>query len=64
MKKMIQIVSGLIIGAGVTMIAGTAGASDLGLIDFGTIVRNCLIGLVIMIGGVFLAQIGGAADGE
>ena len=64
MKKMIQIISVVIIAAGAMMIAGTAGASDLDLIDFGTIVRNSLIGLVIMMGGVFLAWIGGMADGE
>lgn len=63
MKKMIQIVRGLVIAAGVTMIAGTAGASDLNTIDLGTIIHNCSIGLILMIGGA-IAWIGGAADGE
>lgn len=58
MKKAIQIISGAVIAAGVTVIAGTAGASDLNLIDFGTIVQNCIIGLTIITGGV-IAWMGG-----
>lgn len=58
MKKAIKIISGAVIAAGVMVIAGTAGASDLNLIDFGTIVQNCLIGLTIITGGV-IAWMGG-----
>ena len=64
MKKMIQIISIVLFGIGFFIVAGTAGASDLNRIDLGTIDRNCLIGMTLIIGGVFLARIGGAADGE
>lgn len=64
MKKAIQIISGVVIAVGFTVIAGTAGSSDLGLISIGTTVENSLIGLIIMIGGVLLIKIGGVAYGE
>lgn len=64
MKKVIQIISGVVIAVGFTVIAGTAGSSDLGLISIGTTVENSLIGLIIMIGGVLLIKIGGVAYGE
>lgn len=64
MKKAIQIISGVVIAVGFTVIAGTAGSSDLGLISIGTTVENSLIGLIIMIGGVLLIKIGGLAYGE
>jgi hypothetical protein len=44
---------------GFFIIAGTAGASDLNTIDFMTSVENSLIGLLILIGGIFLGRIGG-----
>lgn len=64
MKKAIQIISGVVIAVGFTVIAGTAGSSDLGLISIGTTVENSLIGLIIMIGGISLIKIGGVAYGE
>lgn len=45
MKHLIHKLSGLIILAGAVLIIGTAGASDLGVLEFGTIVYRSLIGL-------------------
>ena len=64
MKKAIQIISGVVIAVGFTVIAGTAGASDLNTIDLGTAVLNSMIGLTIISSGVLLIKIGGVAYGE
>lgn len=45
MKHLIHKLSGLIILTGAVLIVGTAGASDLGVLEFGTIAYRCLMGL-------------------
>lgn len=62
MKKAIQIISGVVIAVGFTVIAGTAGASDLNTIDLGTAVINSMIGLIIIAGGFMLGRIGGVLN--
>lgn len=55
LKNLVRNLSGLIILAGVVLIVGTAGASDYGLLEFGTIVYRSLIGLgLIGMGAGFL----------
>lgn len=34
--------------AGLVIILGAAGSADLGRVEFGTIIRNCFIGLGVM----------------
>lgn len=59
LRKVIGTLSVWLIVIGFTIIAGTAGASDLNTIDLETVVQNCVIGLLIMTGGAFLGRIGG-----
>lgn len=46
-KKILTTVFGLSIGAGFLLVLGTAGSSDLNLIDFKTILIQSGIGLVL-----------------
>lgn len=47
-KKILTTVFGLSIGAGFLLVLGTAGSSDLNLIDFKTILIQSGIGLVLV----------------
>ena len=45
LRNLVHKLSGLVILSGVILIIGTAGSSDLGVLEFSTIVYRCLIGL-------------------
>lgn len=62
MKKAIEIISGVVMTVGFTVIAGTAGASDLNTISLGTAILNSMIGLIIIAGGFMLGRIGGVLN--
>ena len=59
MKKMIRILSGLLLAAGFFYVLGVAGASDLDMIETSDIMRRGLIGLLIISGGELLGIMGG-----
>jgi hypothetical protein len=48
MRKILPLFFDLCVVAGFAIILGAAGSSDLGRVEFGTIVRNCFIGLGVM----------------
>lgn len=60
MRKILHIVFGLCMVAGIVMILGTAGSSDLGMIDFNTILVDSLIGLGVTAIGYIGLKLTGA----
>lgn len=45
LRNLVHKLSGLLILTGAVLIIGTAGASDLGVLEFSTILYRCVIGL-------------------
>lgn len=63
MLNLVHKLSGLTIVAGAVLIIGTAGASDLGALEFGTIAYGGVIGLgLISVGAGFLKLSGYTFD--
>ena len=52
MNKFLLSLFGVIFAVGLFVLIGTAGSSDLGMIDTGTSVVRCLIGFALMFGGI------------
>lgn len=58
-KKVISVISGVTIAAGLFLLIGTAGMSDCNLISFGSLVRRSLIGIALLAGGALVDYFGG-----
>lgn len=59
-KKVLHTVFGLCMFFGFMWLIGTAGSSDLGLIDFKTLVIQSLIGMGLFMGGYFGLKLSGS----
>lgn len=55
-KKVLHTVFGLCMFAGIMIMLGAAGSSDLGITDFKTVVIHTSIGMVVMLVGYFGAK--------
>lgn len=53
-RKIFRIVCGIVSFLGFMLVLGTAGSSDLGLIDFPQIIWQSCIGLAMFAGGAYL----------
>lgn len=51
MKRLLKLIAATLMIGGFVFIIGTAGSADLGIISFGQIVRQCIIGLCVIGGG-------------
>lgn len=51
-KKILKVLFGVTVGAGLLVVLGTAGSSDLGLIDWTTVLVRSVIGVGLVLVGL------------